>query len=396
MLSLSEMEGRLAQLGLAQEEIEQMFSLMDRNGDNFVDREEFVAGFAKYESLEQGGVSARELLRRWAAGKPNKLASKESSVAMCPSQCCPAAMHKIRLLKDEPRRVVFVGCTGSGKSSLCTVLTGQDWTKDGSTFKIGSGAKSETTGCTDPDRDYYWFGNEAEGAFKCIDTPGLNDSEGADEDHMNNIISTMKRLEYVNAIVLVLNGTDPRFSKSLQDAVARFERAFCGDNQQKVHENFYDNLIICFQRWKMNDCAVEERKVSNVTEDKTAKSFCDQFRLKFPHVKNRAHDLKCVFVDSHDLNAERKAQHLRELKKTVPNDVFRTADLEHIIPRISGYDAVTQTIVQGTEIIAMKPRLADDKVKVISWQISPHLPPDLFSLETPGSFLVFRRATLRQ
>ena len=54
-------------------------------------------------------------------------------------------------MASEPPRVVFVGCTGSGKSSLCTAMTGQDKSnedREASTFKIGKGAKSETTECT--------------------------------------------------------------------------------------------------------------------------------------------------------------------------------------------------------------------------------------------------------
>ena len=374
-LSLSEMEARLLESGLEPDDVAQLFSLLDSDGDGFVDRAEFGAGFVKYQSLEQGGVSSRELLRQWAASKPHKLASSQSSVAVCPGQCCPAPAHKVGLLKDEPRRVVFVGCTGSGKSSLCTALTGQEWARDTSTFKIGNGARSETTGCTAA--EHFWFGSEAEGAFRCVDTPGLNDSEGADEQHLSSIIGAMKQLDYVNAIVLVLNGTDPRFSRSLQDAVARFERAFCGEARGGAHENFYDNLIVCFQRWKTNDYAVEERRVGGVTEQGIAKGFCDQFRAKFPHVKNRARDLRCVFVDSHDLDQERRVRHLRALKDAIPADVFRTGDLEQIVPRLQGYDAEAQPLVQGKDIIPMRPRLVDPSVKVTSWHVEPTLPAGL-------------------
>jgi hypothetical protein len=385
MLSLSELLGRLSQIGLTEDDAERLLVLLDTDGNSVVDRNEFAAGFARYEALMRSGLSGRELLKTWGAANARQAANKVSNVAFCPGQCCPAPAHKVGLLQDEPPRVVFVGCTGSGKSSLCTALTGQDRTPEArvaSSFKIGKGAKSETTACAAA--DHYWLGEASEGLFKCIDTPGLNDSEGSDEHHINDIIVTMKGLEYVNAIVLVLNGTEPRFSKSLQDAIRRFEQAFCGETPCKAHANFYDNLIICFQRWKMNDDAVAEREESSISEQGTVKDFCKQLREKFPHVANRAHDLRCLFVDSHDRDPARKAQRLLSLKQAIPKDVFRTGDLERIVPRLTGYDAATQAFTQSVAIIPMRPRLVDPSVKVFRWSIAPPLPLGLEFCQTTG------------
>jgi len=65
------------------------------------------------------------------------------------------------LLQGEAPRVVFIGSTGSGKSSLCTALTGQDKSNEaraGSSFKVGKGAKSETTECAI--EEHKWLGQE--------------------------------------------------------------------------------------------------------------------------------------------------------------------------------------------------------------------------------------------
>ena len=115
-LSLSELQIGLSQSGLSEDDIKQLFSLLDTNGDESVDHEEFSAGFAKYEALAQGGVSARELLRQWSAGKPSKLTDSASRVQCCPVQGCPVPAQKVGLMLDEPRRVVLIGCSGSGKS----------------------------------------------------------------------------------------------------------------------------------------------------------------------------------------------------------------------------------------------------------------------------------------
>ena len=44
----------------------------------------------------------------------------------CSKVCKGKPEEKITLDPNEPPRLVFVGLTGSGKSSLCTALTGQD------------------------------------------------------------------------------------------------------------------------------------------------------------------------------------------------------------------------------------------------------------------------------
>lgn len=231
---------------------------------------------------------------------------------------------KVGLAVDELPRLVFIGCTGCGKSSLCTALTGQ--LRNKSSFPVGSGAKSETTACEVA--ELHWFGDEQQEKFMLIDTPGLNDSEGGDELHIKNIVDEMKKLEYVSAIVLVLNGTDPRFSQSLQAMVDKFETVFTGDSGCNGHENFYDNLVICFQRWKLDEFAAKDRKEDGITEEMTRQDFIHQFREKFPQCKVHAKALPCIFVDSHDHNVDRRAENLLKLKEAIPEDVFRTGDLE--------------------------------------------------------------------
>jgi hypothetical protein len=90
-------------------------------------------------------------------------------------------------------------------------------------------------------------------------------------------------------------------------------------------------VIVSF-RWKMHDDAVEEREQEDITEDKVARDFREQFAAKFAHC--RAAALPCVFVDSHDKEPARKADALLALKRSIPSSVFRTGELEQIVPRL--------------------------------------------------------------
>ena len=124
----------------------------------------------------------------------------------------------------------------SGKSALCTVLTGQE--KNHASFIIEKGASSETVTCSSG--QFHWFGHPADETFVCIDTPGLDDELGRDDEHINHIIDFLRLLEYIIAIVVVMNGQNPRFSTSLQKMIKQFEQAFT--------LKFYDHSVVCLSR----------------------------------------------------------------------------------------------------------------------------------------------------
>ena len=291
--------------------------------------------------------------------------------------------EKITLDPNEPPRLVFVGLTGSGKSSLCTALTGQDL-KGETKFKIGKGAKSETVTCNK--LSLPWLGDTGNGEFVCIDTPGLNDSEGRDDMLINDIVGAMKDVEYVTAVVIVVNSSEARFNKALQDMLHRFEETFCGPAEdlddptipdpeyEKRCNFFFENILIVFQRWKMNEDAVADREDDLITEESVAKDFNSQLRAKFPYCKK---DVPCVFVDSHDRKPERKKPALLRVRDLVPPDVFRTQSVNQIVPRIQDYDGRSQIIVNSTEIVPMRPVLVDKKIEIDEWTIYPPAPQGL-------------------
>ncbi|GMH48324.1 hypothetical protein TrVE_jg9366 [Triparma verrucosa] len=301
----------------------------------------------------------------------------------CSKVCKGKPEEKITLDPNEPPRLVFVGLTGSGKSSLCTALTGQDL-KGETKFKIGKGAKSETVTCKR--LSLPWLGDTGNGKFVCIDTPGLNDSEGRDDMLINDIVGAMKDVEYVTAVVIVINSSEARFNKALQDVLHRFEETFCGPAEdpddptipdpeyEKRCNFFYENILVVFQRWKMNEDAVADREDGGITEESVAKDFNSQLRAKFPYCKK---DVPCVFVDSHDRKPERKSPALLRVRDLVPPDVFRTQSVNQIAPRIQDYDGRDQIFVNGTKIVPMRPVLVDKKIEIDEWTIYPPAPQGL-------------------
>mmetsp|Transcript_15281 Transcript_15281/g.23011 ORF Transcript_15281/g.23011 Transcript_15281/m.23011 type:complete len:1048 (-) Transcript_15281:291-3434(-) len=269
------------------------------------------------------------------------------------------------IISKEPKRVVFVGPTGAGKSSLCTVLTGQK--KNNSTFAVSSKSSSQTTECNG--LKFRWFGDDDEEEFFCVDTPGLDDELGRDEKHINDIIETMQKLEYVNSIVLVVNGQSTRFSTSLQKMIKEFEKAFTN--------KFYEHSFVVLTKWFMNADAVEEREEDGQTEETVAKDLNE----KLCGSKNLlcGKTLPVVFVDSFYERRDPKngKARLLKVKENVGNTVFRTADLSKVKPKIVGITNSSQVVRSGTPMSTMVAKLFDSTVDVKRWECRPDLPAGL-------------------
>jgi predicted GTPase len=267
-----------------------------------------------------------------------------------------------QIVSKEPKRIVFVGATGSGKSSLCTALTGQS--KAATNFKIGNKASSETSACR-VDR-YPWFGENNEEHFVCVDTPGLDDEFGRDNEHVNQIIEEMKQLEYVNGIVMVVNGQNPRFSTSLQLMIQKFEQAFTA--------KFYDHSMIVMTRWYMDEDSVVEREEDGRSEEKVTEELNQ--KISSSDRLGCRKSLPVVFVDCFYQRKDPKngQKRLAKIRELVTNNVFRTADLATVKPKICEITNLKQEIRTKRSISLIQPILFDESVQVLQWMVTPVLP----------------------
>jgi len=133
--------------------------------------------------------------------------------------------------------IVTLGMTGSGKSTLCNRLDG-DESMEGN--EGGAITSDDSESCTQHYSKYHvQIGDHR---VTVIDTPGIGDSNGRERDrrHCNGLCKFMKGCGGINAFVLVRNGLNARFDQTIQDMLRQYHDMF-GDK-------FFERLIIVATR----------------------------------------------------------------------------------------------------------------------------------------------------
>ena len=118
--------------------------------------------------------------------------------------------------------ILLFGETGNGKSSLGNQLLGIN-----DAFRVSSDIKSETK---------HTYGKKGAGDYAnlfVIDTPGLQDTNGADKEHMIQLVEYVKDHKELNAIIVVFNFQQVRFPYNIQTML----KLFCNIFPMKEVEN---------------------------------------------------------------------------------------------------------------------------------------------------------------
>eukprot|EP00090_Calanus_glacialis_P024144 TRINITY_DN37481_c0_g1_i1.p1 TRINITY_DN37481_c0_g1~~TRINITY_DN37481_c0_g1_i1.p1 ORF type:complete len:436 (-),score=108.58 TRINITY_DN37481_c0_g1_i1:226-1533(-) len=190
-------------------------------------------------------------------------------------------------------RIVILGATGVGKSSLANVLLGRDKNYEGEEFqngcfRVSTGLDSITKDtCADQG---YWLGDSDIQRFTVIDTPGFGDKLVEEEKTIENLVTTLRdQIKYVHVFIIAFKQTDNRMTNSLRSMISLFEKMF--------GNKFWDNAILEATHWNHGIDSERIRQASH--PPLTEKFWTDEFNRILKTEYNVKKDLKSIFIDTY-------------------------------------------------------------------------------------------------
>eukprot|EP00096_Caligus_rogercresseyi_P011722 TRINITY_DN4706_c0_g1_i2.p1 TRINITY_DN4706_c0_g1~~TRINITY_DN4706_c0_g1_i2.p1 ORF type:complete len:469 (-),score=166.11 TRINITY_DN4706_c0_g1_i2:908-2314(-) len=191
-------------------------------------------------------------------------------------------------------RIVVLGATGVGKSSLANVILGRNNTYDGAghafgCFQVlGLNGGGSVTKKTCPDKGHF-MGDPKNPLFTIIDTPGFGNNLVEEEKTIESLVNVLKdEIKFIHAFVICFKQQDNRMTASLRSMLSLLQKMF-GDH-------FWDNAILEATHWNFHESNEAIRRQNNPPITKTwwSNTFNDILRSEFKI--NRP--LRAVFIDT--------------------------------------------------------------------------------------------------
>lgn len=131
-----------------------------------------------------------------------------------------------------------------------------------------------------------WLGIESNPCVTILDTPGIGDSMGRDCQHANQIAQLANEMGEIHTFLLVVKGTDNKFSQYLRAQLNLYEEMF--------GRKFWLNLAIEVNWWGHDKRSRKIRKIGRkIDEAKYANQWNDKLSKEF-YITNT---IPVVFVD---------------------------------------------------------------------------------------------------
>jgi hypothetical protein len=193
---------------------------------------------------------------------------------------------------DDISSIIVLGETGTGKSSFCNNLCIEP------KCIVGEGLNSETERVQ---------GIRCEGIYNdifIIDTPGLNDSNGSEQDaHNINIMNEyIRQNPRIKGIIILLKFTDNRITGSVKDSLKAFADMF-------PMNEFWSHVIFILSHFYANTPEEKERRKEKLLRNYKLeiKEIMKQTKIVHPNF-NIPEDIKIFFCELKNPNEETKAE----------------------------------------------------------------------------------------
>ena len=188
-------------------------------------------------------------------------------------------------IKDNGRKkLLIIGKTGSGKSSLCNVITG--YAPDADIYPVNSEAESCTQRTKFADVN---FNRDKSYPISLIDTIGFDDATKNDDAAIiAELVSKLNNdCDHVNLFAIAVNGQNPRLDGSLVAIIRIFEGMFTSE--------FWKQVVIIFTRVQQDvKTKTRRERVNKKSDDDLAADYMKVVEKQFPNGKG----LQYLYLDA--------------------------------------------------------------------------------------------------
>jgi len=188
-------------------------------------------------------------------------------------------------------RIVIMGQSGVGKSSLSNVLAGCEPSNEEEEcfFPVCSGTDSCTNETSIASAPFLGkWGNESYGEVTLVDTPGFGDSSGDDTPLLTNMIEVLKNELGDANLILICQTGNGRFNPSTIAMLLELESMF-------GRERLWENVMLEVTKWAFDAKSIADRERQGITEEKTCQDINDHI-MEIAHLQ---YPLGCIFLDSY-------------------------------------------------------------------------------------------------
>ena len=254
--------------------------------------------------------------------------------------------------------IILIGETGSGKSSFGNFALGIE-----DAFKVSDDPTSCTT---ETIRKISRLDHE----IGIVDTPGLQDSQGRDKIHYEQMLKIITEMKDLNFILLVFNYTSPRFTPSIQFMIKFLCNVF--------PKNFAHHVGIVFTHYDHEyQLRINKKKKKDPREER--KEFIREIMELISQTTNEELFLgpPVFYLDSYveDENSKKELNRLIAFSKNLkPIEDIRQCKLKYKKEE-EEFDTRTYDRVQGDYIFTYTERLKrikrtdyNDKVSYTEWE----------------------------
>jgi len=187
-------------------------------------------------------------------------------------------------LKEVEKTILLLGSTGNGKSTLSNFLYYPYWYgKNKIFFPIADDNKPKTQKCSIKSKKSSFKNNKLK--LNIIDTPGLNESDVKDIEHILDLLDVIKKLNSIDLVIICVR-FDFKIDVQMKYTLDYYTKLFNGSLNK--------NILVAITNVSYTRNELRKRKFGNVNEDQNAKNILTETKK----LLNIDFDIPFVLIDS--------------------------------------------------------------------------------------------------